>query len=77
MRRRFPFWEDVRKQSLADVWRAILTQEVNWDAEVSRSMRATHGRLSARARVGARSMPAWMGRAAARRQATVPGPHRL
>lgn len=32
---RFPFWEDVRTQSLADVWRSILTQEINWDATVS------------------------------------------
>ncbi len=31
---RFPFWEDVRTQSLTDVWRAIMTEEINWDAEV-------------------------------------------
>lgn len=29
---RFPFWEDVRSQSLADVWKAILTQEISWTA---------------------------------------------
>ncbi|KXZ54832.1 hypothetical protein GPECTOR_4g903 [Gonium pectorale] len=29
---RFPFWEDVRTQSLSDVWKAILTQDVNWNA---------------------------------------------
>ncbi|KAL6758194.1 kinase-like domain-containing protein [Haematococcus lacustris] len=29
---RFPFWEDVRHQSLQDVWRAIMTTEINWDA---------------------------------------------
>jgi hypothetical protein len=23
---RFPFWEDVRQESLTDVWKAILTQ---------------------------------------------------
>ena len=32
---RFPFWEDVRRESLTDVWKAILTQEINWDAPVS------------------------------------------
>lgn len=31
---RFPFWEDVRTQSLTDVWRAIMTQEINWKAPV-------------------------------------------
>ena len=31
---RFPFWEDVRTQSLTDVWKAILTEEINWDAPV-------------------------------------------
>ncbi|KAJ9512400.1 hypothetical protein QJQ45_012987 [Haematococcus lacustris] len=31
---RFPFWEDVRHQSLQDVWRAIMTTEINWDAAV-------------------------------------------
>ncbi|GIL82813.1 hypothetical protein Vretimale_8185 [Volvox reticuliferus] len=29
---RFPFWEDVRTQTLSDVWKAILTQDVNWNA---------------------------------------------
>eukprot|EP00195_Chlamydomonas_chlamydogama_P002656 CAMPEP_0202921416 /NCGR_PEP_ID=MMETSP1392-20130828/77385_1 /ASSEMBLY_ACC=CAM_ASM_000868 /TAXON_ID=225041 /ORGANISM="Chlamydomonas chlamydogama, Strain SAG 11-48b" /LENGTH=597 /DNA_ID=CAMNT_0049614987 /DNA_START=209 /DNA_END=2002 /DNA_ORIENTATION=+ len=29
---RFPFWEDVRNESLTDVWRAILMQEINWNA---------------------------------------------
>ena len=31
---RFPFWEDVRKVSLTDVWKAILTEEINWNAPV-------------------------------------------
>ena len=26
-----PFWEDVRKESLSDVWKAILTEEINWN----------------------------------------------
>eukprot|EP00197_Chlamydomonas_leiostraca_P016234 CAMPEP_0202862620 /NCGR_PEP_ID=MMETSP1391-20130828/3593_1 /ASSEMBLY_ACC=CAM_ASM_000867 /TAXON_ID=1034604 /ORGANISM="Chlamydomonas leiostraca, Strain SAG 11-49" /LENGTH=572 /DNA_ID=CAMNT_0049542175 /DNA_START=227 /DNA_END=1946 /DNA_ORIENTATION=- len=30
---RFPFWEDVRTQSLTDVWKAIMTQEINWKAQ--------------------------------------------
>lgn len=29
---RFPFWEDVRSQTLTDVWRAIMTQDIRWDA---------------------------------------------
>ncbi|MEW5318664.1 MAG: hypothetical protein WDW38_009869 [Sanguina aurantia] len=29
---RFPFWEDVRNQSLAEVWKAILGTPINWDA---------------------------------------------
>lgn len=29
---RFPFWDDVRSQTLTDVWRAIMTQEINWQA---------------------------------------------
>jgi calcium-dependent protein kinase len=28
----FPFWEDVRMQSLADVWSAILHDPIDWDA---------------------------------------------
>ena len=31
---RFPFWEDVRRESLTDVWKAILTQDISWDAPV-------------------------------------------
>ncbi|KAG2424379.1 hypothetical protein HXX76_014588 [Chlamydomonas incerta] len=30
---RFPFWEDVRTQTLSDVWKAILTTDINWDAQ--------------------------------------------
>lgn len=29
---RLPFWEDVRKESLTDVWKAILTHDINWGA---------------------------------------------
>ncbi|GAX73995.1 hypothetical protein CEUSTIGMA_g1445.t1 [Chlamydomonas eustigma] len=29
---RFPYWEDVRRVSLTDVWRAILTDDLKWDA---------------------------------------------
>eukprot|EP00201_Polytomella_parva_P020986 CAMPEP_0175046448 /NCGR_PEP_ID=MMETSP0052_2-20121109/5039_1 /TAXON_ID=51329 ORGANISM="Polytomella parva, Strain SAG 63-3" /NCGR_SAMPLE_ID=MMETSP0052_2 /ASSEMBLY_ACC=CAM_ASM_000194 /LENGTH=210 /DNA_ID=CAMNT_0016310201 /DNA_START=522 /DNA_END=1154 /DNA_ORIENTATION=+ len=29
---RFPFWRDVRKQSLNDVWSAILSDEIDWQA---------------------------------------------
>ncbi|KIZ04772.1 hypothetical protein MNEG_3189 [Monoraphidium neglectum] len=29
---RFPFWEDVRHESLSDVWKAVLSQDINWDA---------------------------------------------
>jgi hypothetical protein len=32
---RFPFWEDVRSQTLTDVWKAIMTQGINWNAPVS------------------------------------------
>jgi calcium-dependent protein kinase len=32
---RFPFWEDVRSQTLTDVWRAIMTQDIDWSAPVS------------------------------------------
>ena len=32
---RFPFWEDVRRESLTDVWKAILTKEIDWEAPVS------------------------------------------
>ncbi len=28
------FREDVRRESLTDVWRAILTEEINWNAPV-------------------------------------------
>lgn len=39
----FPFWEDVRNQTLSDVWRAILTQEIDWESrelrQLSRSAR--------------------------------------
>jgi calcium-dependent protein kinase len=31
---RFPFWEDVRNESLSDVWRAVMTEEINWRAPV-------------------------------------------
>ncbi len=31
---RFPFWEDVRSQTLTDVWKAIMTQDINWKAAV-------------------------------------------
>lgn len=27
---RFPFWEDVRNETLANVWDAILNKEINW-----------------------------------------------
>jgi len=27
---RFPFWDDVRNETLSDVWKAILSQEINW-----------------------------------------------
>eukprot|EP00955_Chlamydomonas_euryale_P032649 343587-Chlamydomonas_euryale.AAC.1 len=30
---RFPFWEDVRKETLTDVWRAVLTQNISWKAK--------------------------------------------
>lgn len=40
---RFPFWEDVRTQTLSDVWKAILTQDVNWDAQVRRRGRRSRG----------------------------------
>ncbi|WIA22429.1 hypothetical protein OEZ86_008805 [Tetradesmus obliquus] len=29
---RFPFWEDVRNETLSDVWKAILSNEIDWDA---------------------------------------------
>lgn len=29
---KFPFWEDVRNESLMDVWKAILAREVVWSA---------------------------------------------
>lgn len=29
---RFPYWENVRNASLNDVWRSILTEEINWSA---------------------------------------------
>lgn len=32
---RFPFWEDVRHEPLGEVWKAILTQSINWNAAVS------------------------------------------
>lgn len=31
---RFPFWEDVRHETLTNVWKAILTANFNWNAEV-------------------------------------------
>ena len=31
---RFPFWDDVRHQSLNDVWKAILHADLDWSAEV-------------------------------------------
>lgn len=30
---RFPFWEDVRHEPLGDVWKAILTRNINWNAQ--------------------------------------------
>ncbi|KAG1675746.1 hypothetical protein FOA52_012402 [Chlamydomonas sp. UWO 241] len=30
---RFPFWADVRRESLADVWKAILTRKLDWEAD--------------------------------------------
>lgn len=33
---RFPFWEDVRHETLTNVWKAILTQNFNWNAEVGK-----------------------------------------
>ncbi len=38
---RFPFWEDVRTQTLTDVWRAIMTQEIDWKAQVSEARHHT------------------------------------
>ncbi|KAI8474838.1 MAG: kinase-like domain-containing protein [Monoraphidium minutum] len=29
---RFPFWEDVRNETLSDVWKAVLSQEISWEA---------------------------------------------
>jgi calcium-dependent protein kinase len=29
---RFPYWEDVRRVSLTDVWKAILTDDINWSS---------------------------------------------
>eukprot|EP00877_Chromochloris_zofingiensis_P003189 jgi/Chrzof1/12871/Cz07g10120.t1 len=35
---RFPFWDDVRNETLSDVWKAILSQEINWDASELQSL---------------------------------------
>ena len=32
---RFPLWEDVRREMLTDVWRAILAQNISWNAPVN------------------------------------------
>lgn len=29
---RFPFWDDVREETLADVWKAVLSTPVDWEA---------------------------------------------
>eukprot|EP00878_Enallax_costatus_P014411 GHUV01015071.1.p1 GENE.GHUV01015071.1~~GHUV01015071.1.p1 ORF type:complete len:625 (+),score=149.12 GHUV01015071.1:250-1875(+) len=29
---RFPFWEDVRNETLSDVWKAILSSEIDWQS---------------------------------------------
>ncbi|KAI8467471.1 MAG: kinase-like domain-containing protein [Monoraphidium minutum] len=29
---RFPFWDDVRNETLSDVWKAVLSQDISWDA---------------------------------------------
>lgn len=29
---RFPFWDDVREETLADVWKAVLSAPVDWAA---------------------------------------------
>ncbi|KAG1656568.1 hypothetical protein FOA52_009056 [Chlamydomonas sp. UWO 241] len=38
---RFPFWEDVRKETLTDVWRAVLTQNINWNAPELKQLSAS------------------------------------
>eukprot|EP00879_Flechtneria_rotunda_P019176 GHRR01020134.1.p1 GENE.GHRR01020134.1~~GHRR01020134.1.p1 ORF type:complete len:506 (+),score=170.64 GHRR01020134.1:924-2441(+) len=35
---RFPFWEDVRNETLSDVWKAILSSEVDWQAPELQSL---------------------------------------
>ncbi|GBF98366.1 calcium dependent kinase [Raphidocelis subcapitata] len=35
---RFPFWEDVRNETLSDVWKAVLSQEIDWDAPELRAL---------------------------------------
>jgi calcium-dependent protein kinase len=34
----FPFWEDVRMQTLADVWSAIQHDKIDWDAPELRAL---------------------------------------
>lgn len=35
---RFPFWEDVRNETLSDVWKAILSAEIDWNAPELQSL---------------------------------------